>query len=99
MFLASWSVGVDMGRSAWKAKARAENTPEIVAFCEDNGLTWRYVAGDWHIRIENVLDVYPTRKRFCWLKTAEWGWYEDYEDLGRILTAGLQKLDMQLRGQ
>lgn len=74
-----------MSKGAWRAIARKQNIPEIQAFCEDMGFTYRFIAGDWHIRIENVLDVYPTRKRYCWLPTGEWGWYNDYEDLGRIM--------------
>jgi len=66
-------------------KLREQNKPEIFQFCKDNSFAIRAVAGDWQFRIENVIDVYPTRKRFFWLPTQEWGSYEDYDDLGRIM--------------
>lgn len=69
-------------RNRW---LREQHKPEIIDFCKDNGFSFKWIAGDWHMRIEGVLDVYPTRKRFFWLPTKEWGWYEDYDDLGRIM--------------
>lgn len=67
-------------------KARREaNKPEVLAFCEDAGFSYRWMAGDWHMRIENVMDIYPTRKRFFWLPTKEWGEYSNYDDLGKIM--------------
>ena len=64
---------------------REQHKPEVLQFCKDMGFSYKWIAGDWHLRIENVLDVYPTRKRYFWLPTKEWGWYEDYEGLGRIM--------------
>lgn len=77
-------------RGAYNAQLRKENIPTIESFCRDLGLTWRFVNGDWHIRIENVLDVYPTRQRYCWLPDQEWGFYGDYDDLGRIFTKHME---------
>ena len=71
-------------RSAINQQLRKENKPEILEFCKDNGLDYRWVQGDWHIRIENVLDVYPTRKKYFWLPDKQWGEYDNYEDLGQI---------------
>jgi len=75
-------------RNRW---LRKKNLPTVIAFCEDAGFSYKFIAGDWHIRIENVLDVYPTRKRFFWLPTKEWGWYEDYDDLGKIILERTEK--------
>jgi hypothetical protein len=78
-------------RGAANRYYRAQNTPEVIQFCNDNGFAHRWVNGDWHLRIEDVIDVYPGRKRFFFLPTKEWGWYQDYEDLGRILVERLPK--------
>lgn len=67
------------------ALKRKEHIPIIEAFCKDNGLTYTFIHGyEWHIRIERVLDVFPTRMRWCWLPTQERGTIEDYDDIGRI---------------
>lgn len=72
-------------RGAYNARLRKENIPTIQDFCEDAGLTFKFVNGyEWHIRIENVLDVFPTRKRYHNLKTDARGSFEDYDELGRI---------------
>lgn len=64
---------------------RAKNTPEVIQFCDDHGFKYRWVAGDWQLRIEDVMDIYPGKKRFFWLPDQEWGFYEDYDDLGQIM--------------
>lgn len=64
---------------------RAENLLEVKAFCEAVGLEYRFMNGDWQVRIEEVFDVYPTNKKFCWLATGEWGIYDDFEELGKIM--------------
>ncbi len=73
------------GKRLANARRRAENIPEVVAFCEDAGFEWHYVNGQqWQIRVEQVMDVYPTNKKYCWLPTGTWGSYTDYENLGNI---------------
>lgn len=68
--------------NAW---LRKKNLPEIVAFCDDLGLTYEYVNGyEWHIRIEGIMDVFPTRKKYHLIKTNERGEFTDYEELGSI---------------
>ncbi len=77
-------------RSARNRWLREKNKPEVLAFCKDMGFSYRWMNGDWQLRIENVIDVYPTRKRFCWLPSGEWGRYTDYEDLGKIMIERLE---------
>lgn len=73
------------GRSAHRAWLREQHTPTIVAFCEDLGLRYEKVHGfDWHIRIEGIMDVFPTSNKYHLLKTDERGRFNDYEELGRI---------------
>lgn len=66
---------------------RKKNLPTIKSFCEDAGFKYEFIHGyEWHIRIENVIDVFPTNKKWHWLPTGARGTYDDYEDLGRIIT-------------
>jgi hypothetical protein len=51
------------GRGVQNAIRRTKNLPEIISFCHDMGLKYVWIAGNWHMRIEGKLDVYPTRKR------------------------------------
>lgn len=70
---------------ARNAQLRKEHLPTIKDFCEDLGLAYEFVHGfEWHIRIEKVLDVFPTRNRWHWLPTGERGQFNDYDELGQI---------------
>jgi len=72
-------------RGYMNREQRKKHIPIIESFCKDNGLTYKFVNGyEWHIRIEKVLDIYPTRMRWHWLPTGERGELEDYDDIGRI---------------
>jgi hypothetical protein len=65
-------------------KARARNLPEIIDFCTEAGLSYRFLT-PYQIRIEEIFDVYPTNKKYCWLPLAEWGFYTDYDGIGAIM--------------
>lgn len=81
-------------RGAINAAKRAKNIPTIKAFCEDLGLKYWYVNGyEWHIRIEGIMDVYPTRKRYHLIKTDARGSFIDYEELGRIFTEHMEEIN------
>lgn len=72
-------------KSAHHARLRAEHLPTIKEFCEDAGLKYEFIHGyEWHIRIECVLDVFPTSNRYHWIKTGGRGSFRDYEELGQI---------------
>lgn len=79
-------------RSRINAEKRKKHIPTIKAFCEDLGLKYDFVHGfEWHIRIENLMDVFPTRNRYHLLKTGERGSFKDYEELGRIFVEYTEK--------
>lgn len=72
-------------RSRINAEKRKKHIPTIKAFCEDLGLEYEFIHGfEWHIRVQGVMDVFPTRNRYHLLKTGARGQFTDYEELGRI---------------
>lgn len=72
-------------RGARNAYLRQKHIMIIQDFCDRSGLEWHYVHGyEWHIRIDNVLDVFPTRKRWHCLITDHRGSFSDYEELQDI---------------
>ncbi len=71
-------------RGAYRQRLRDKNKPEILDFCNDLGLRYVWIAGDWHLRIESSFDVFPTSKRWHHIQSEARGSYEDYDDLGRI---------------
>ena len=73
-----------MSRGTYNALRRTKNLPEIISFCNDMQLRYYWIAGNWHMRIADKFDVYPTRKRYQWLPTGERGSFADYEELGRV---------------
>lgn len=78
-------------KGATNAYLRKKHLPTIKGFCQDNNLSMEFINGfEWHIRIEKVLDVFPTRNRWHWLPTGERGSFHDYDELGRIF---MERLD------
>ena len=76
------------------AQKRKKHIPTIQTFCEDLGLQYSFVHGfEWHIRIEKIMDVYPTRNRYHLLKTEERGSFKDYEELGQIFSEYVEKIE------
>jgi hypothetical protein len=77
-----------MGRkAAVNQQLRKEHTPAIVAFLNDLELDWEYVHGfEWHIRVQGIMDIFPTSNRYHFLKTDARGSFKDYEELGRIFS-------------
>jgi len=64
---------------------REKNLEWITEFLEEAGLSWKFINGDWHIRVEGELDIFPTRKRYHFIPTDERGGFRDYEHLGEII--------------
>lgn len=78
-------------KGVYHAELRKEHLPTIKAFCEDAGLNYEFVHGyEWHIRIEGILDIFPTHNLWHFLPTGERGQFKDYEELGRILIEQMQ---------
>lgn len=80
-------------------RLRRQNVPLIEEFCKELGLNIKYIAGDWHIRIDNKLDVYPTRQRWFWLPTKERGGYKDFEQLQDIDSLELEVVRKDVGGK
>ena len=71
-------------RGDYRASLRAKNNPTIYAFIDDLELEYKWLAGDWHMRIEKKLDVFPTSRKWFNIVTKERGDFRDYDDLGRV---------------
>jgi len=71
-------------KGAYHASLRAKNKPDIYAFIDDLKLEYRWLAGDWHMRVEGKFDIYPTRKRWFNVVNKARGGFRDYDELGRI---------------
>lgn len=83
-----------MSKGHRNAQLRKDHLPTIVSFCDDMDFKYKFVHGfEWHVRIEDVLDVYPTRNRWHWLPTGERGGFSDYEELGQIFLERLNNED------
>lgn len=63
------------------ASRRAAHMPLLMEFLENDGLSWRWVAGDWQMRIENVFDVFPTSQKWHYIPKDIRGRYDDFESL------------------
>lgn len=51
-------------------------------YCEAHEIKVEYI-NDFQWRLNNVLDIYPTAKKFCFLPRKVWGMYSRIEDMGK----------------
>lgn len=72
-------------RERWRTK----RTDEIEHFCSKNGFSLVPLNNGYQLRIENVIDVYPTNGRWCWLPTGERGGFHTTNDLRKVMLAHL----------
>lgn len=57
----------------------------VKRFCDKYHFTLVTLNNGYQLRIENVLDVYPVRGRWCWLPTGERGGWDNANDLRAIM--------------
>jgi 6-pyruvoyl-tetrahydropterin synthase len=70
---------------------RQHHLPEIKDFLNDANLKWEFIHGhEWHIRVEGVIDIFPTRKKYHVLASGARGSFADYDELGRIFLEALK---------
>lgn len=70
-----------MSKQAWRYQAFADNTRLIEAFCKENHLTIQYLNNGYQLRINGVIDLYPVRMKYHYLKTGQRGEFESIEDI------------------
>lgn len=54
------------------AQSRNLHLCKLIDLAEEQGYTLRHIT-DYQVRVNNVLDVYPTRLKYFDLTTKEWG--------------------------
>lgn len=70
-----------MGKQAWRYKAFGENTQLIEEFCAEHNLSIEYLNNGYQLRINGVIDLYPVRQKWHYLKTDQRGTWESLDDL------------------
>ena len=83
-----------MSSSAARQHWREKRTEIVEQFCRHNSFKLEYLNQGYQLRIEGVMDVYPTNGRWCWLPTGERGGWHNDRDLRRLL---IEKLDWELK--
>jgi hypothetical protein len=58
---------------------------EVDDFCAEHGFEKEFIT-EYHIRIERQVDVFPTNRRYCVLKTKRWGTYNFIKELLKLIT-------------
>lgn len=79
--------------AASRAYWRARNLKWITEYLDENELRYEFKSGDWHIRIERALDIYPTRKRYHFLKSGARGFFRDQRELAEVFLQLVQELN------
>lgn len=74
---------------ATKQRSRNHNTTAVGNFCRSYGMKLESLNNGYQLRIEDVLDVYPTNGRYCILKTGERGGWESKADLKQLMLRAL----------
>lgn len=76
-----------MTTQAKKARLREQREMEkceIDDFCKQHKLEQEYIT-EYQIHIENVIDIYPTGKKYFLLKEKKWGMYNFTADILKLL--------------
>lgn len=55
-----------------KAQSLNKHLCMLQDLCEEKGYKMRHITS-YQVRVNNILDVYPTRLKYCYLPTKEWG--------------------------
>lgn len=63
------------------ARLRHRHMPLLMEFLDNEGLTYKWIAGDWHLRVERVFDIYPTSQKWHYIPKDIRGRYTDYQSL------------------
>lgn len=73
-----------MSKGAWRYDALERNTKLIIEFCEKYKFELKQLT-QYQYRIEDIIDVYPVRQRWHWLKSDERGTWSNTDQLKSII--------------
>lgn len=68
-------------REYWRGK----RTKIITDFCAKYGMSVNPLNNGYQLRIENLVDIYPTNGRYCILQSGERGGWHNYNDLKELM--------------
>jgi hypothetical protein len=74
-----------MSRGAWRYAALEHNSKAVIAFCNKFKFDYEEKNGLYQIRIDGLIDVYPVRQKWHWLKTGERGEWNNINELKRVM--------------
>lgn len=66
---------------AWMERNLRENTEIIEEFCAKHNLSLKYLNNGYQLRVNDVIDLYPVRQKWHYIKTGQRGTWEDINDL------------------
>lgn len=72
-----------------RSRHRDRRTVMVEKFCAKFDMSLNPLNNGYQLRIENVLDVYPTNGRYCILQTGERGGWDTPADLKRLMLKAL----------
>lgn len=70
-----------MSKQMWRYAAFENNTKATEEFCEKHNLSIQYLNRGYQLRINGVIDIYPVRKKWHYLKTGERGEFDNINDM------------------
>ena len=83
-----------MSSSYARSQHRERRTAIVRKFCKRFDIRSHSLNNGYQLRIENVLDVYPTNGRYCILRTNERGDWDTPADLKRLMLRALPNVKM-----
>ena len=85
-----------MSSSAKREMYRRSRTHTLELFCSDFEMTMDTLNRGYQLRVENLVDFYPVKGRYCILKTGERGDWDTAQDLRRVMLKALDKPSQNL---
>lgn len=72
-------------RERWRGK----RTQQVKQFCDKHDMTFNPMNNGYQLRVENLVDFYPTNGRYCILQSGERGDFETINDMKTIMLKAL----------
>jgi hypothetical protein len=76
---------------------RRHRTHIVMLFCKNFDMSVLALNNGYQLRIENLVDVYPTNGRYCILQSGERGGWDTAQDLRRIMLKALPNPSQDLK--
>lgn len=78
-----------MSSATARQRWRDKRTAQVQKFCRDYDMSLNPMNNGYQLRVENLVDFYPTNGRYCILQSGERGDFDTFKDMKAIMLRAL----------